>query len=503
MAVHNPSNPLLLPLDTRGSPRRFEKRSNFNIKSDFTLFPPSSPLDNFLCQTSDPISSRLFSQPTTGSYSMDTTTIPTTENNSTTEKYKPYLPSPLYVRDPETSSPTSDHLSYTCSSGNTKFNPPQQGQGQGGIHNSLPLGRMRDTDPSQRIPYSPESLASEYRYSTSGQETQLNRTTPKARGTSPSGGHNPPMYGINESAGPGSYFSASFSLEKEQSGSRNMSNNRGIPRSSSRYHPYPSTYGTPSPHADGTRAASYDERMIQGGISQRGEPLRSSFNGESEYSQNSPPHQSRVQDEHREAASQWPRTAWLTTATPDLTSSQQSSSGAPYPTSYTPYDSSANVYRAPSVYAPPYESGAALPIQLRHGGIETLNSNQLANAIHCPHCTQKFPTTEQFTKHQQKHQKMYRCRFDNCSRTEGFATPNDRERHEKSVHKIPGFYWRCLDPNCSSFRKEFARRDNLKDHLKRMHTMPPGVDEAEANAWRSQMADNGKYEKPDTQMSGQ
>lgn len=98
---------------------------------------------------------------------------------------------------------------------------------------------------------------------------------------------------------------------------------------------------------------------------------------------------------------------------------------------------------------------------------------------------------------------MYRCRFENCTRTEGFATPNDRERHEKSVHKIPGFYWRCLDPNCSSYRKEFARRDNLKDHLKRMHTMPPGVDEAEANAWRSQMADNGKYEKGDSSMPGQ
>lgn len=203
MAFNPPNNP-----HDRGL--LFENRSN--IKSDFTLFP--SPLDSFLCQTSDPISSRLFSQPEPESYSMDTMSTP---DNGSTEKYKPYhhLPSPLYsiVRDPEaTSSPISDSLGY-CG---TRFNTPS---GQGAIQNNVPssnLGRIRDIDSSQRVPYSPESLPSEYRYS-SGQDT-VNRA-PKVRSASPghklSDSHNSGVYGISDPTGPAQYFPAPFPLEKE------------------------------------------------------------------------------------------------------------------------------------------------------------------------------------------------------------------------------------------------------------------------------------------------
>jgi hypothetical protein len=99
------------------------------------------------------------------------------------------------------------------------------------------------------------------------------------------------------------------------------------------------------------------------------------------------------------------------------------------------------------------------------------------------------------SKHQQKHLKIHHCRFASCSRTEGFATPNDRERHEKSIHKIPGCYWKCLDSHCSSYGKEFSRRDNLKDHLRRMHPVPEGMSESEASALRSRMADMWRFDK--------
>ncbi|KAI5796565.1 hypothetical protein EDC01DRAFT_43835 [Geopyxis carbonaria] len=113
----------------------------------------------------------------------------------------------------------------------------------------------------------------------------------------------------------------------------------------------------------------------------------------------------------------------------------------------------------------------------------------------CTRCRYTAGSPEQLTKHQQKHLKLHHCRFASCSRTEGFATPNDRERHEKSIHKIPGQYWKCMDEHCSSFGKEFSRRDNLKDHLRRMHPVREGMSEIEAGALRSKMADNWRFDK--------
>ncbi|KAF8542954.1 hypothetical protein BDD12DRAFT_875474 [Trichophaea hybrida] len=110
-------------------------------------------------------------------------------------------------------------------------------------------------------------------------------------------------------------------------------------------------------------------------------------------------------------------------------------------------------------------------------------------------CRFTASSPEQLTRHQQKHLKIHYCRFTPCPRTEGFATPNDRERHEKSIHKIPGCYWKCLDNNCGSYGKEFSRRDNLKDHLKRMHPVPEGMSENEASALRSRLADTWRFDK--------
>ena len=145
--------------------------------------------------------------------------------------------------------------------------------------------------------------------------------------------------------------------------------------------------------------------------------------------------------------------------------------------------------------------------------------------LHCNQCTQRFASHEHFAyvllpsllilcsfiaasicksltqisslrfrKHQIKHQKLHRCRILGCSRVEGFTTPNDRDRHEKSVHKTPGMYFRCMDESCASYMKTFARRDNLKDHLKRMHKMPQEMDDAEANERRNELADSWRVD---------
>lgn len=52
-----------------------------------------------------------------------------------------------------------------------------------------------------------------------------------------------------------------------------------------------------------------------------------------------------------------------------------------------------------------------------------------------------------------------------------------------------------MDPQCGSYRKEFSRRDNLKDHLRRMHPVPEGMTEADAAAERSRLADLWRFDK--------
>ncbi|KAF8467808.1 hypothetical protein BDZ91DRAFT_127996 [Kalaharituber pfeilii] len=135
--------------------------------------------------------------------------------------------------------------------------------------------------------------------------------------------------------------------------------------------------------------------------------------------------------------------------------------------------------------------GSSLPVE-QTNYVESRSTG--VQLLQCTQCTQRFATHEHFIKHQTKHQKLHRCRVQGCSRIEGFTTPNDRDRHEKSVHKTPGMYFRCMDETCTSFMKTFARRDNLKDHLKRMHKMPPEMDEAEANERRNELADRWRVD---------
>ncbi|KAF8455713.1 hypothetical protein BGX38DRAFT_1166333 [Terfezia claveryi] len=133
-------------------------------------------------------------------------------------------------------------------------------------------------------------------------------------------------------------------------------------------------------------------------------------------------------------------------------------------------------------------------IQMDYAGVYNADRAQDVQRICCSQCPQRFATHEQFAKHQIKHQKLHRCRISGCSRVEGFTTPNDRDRHEKSVHKTPGMYFRCMDESCASYMKTFARRDNLKDHLKRMHKMPQDMDDMEANERRNELADSWRVD---------
>jgi hypothetical protein len=78
-------------------------------------------------------------------------------------------------------------------------------------------------------------------------------------------------------------------------------------------------------------------------------------------------------------------------------------------------------------------------------------------------------------KHDLRHTKPFMCKVTGCSRTEGFSTTNDLERHTKSKHPadMPDTAmtkrFRCLVPGCKSKDKCWPRLDNFRSHLKRVH----------------------------------
>lgn len=79
-----------------------------------------------------------------------------------------------------------------------------------------------------------------------------------------------------------------------------------------------------------------------------------------------------------------------------------------------------------------------------------------------------------FRKHSQRHGKPFVCREPDCTRTEGFSTKNDLDRHKKSVHHIvpPNTIdrsFKCAGNNCSKREKIWPRLDNFKSHCTRMH----------------------------------
>ena len=77
-------------------------------------------------------------------------------------------------------------------------------------------------------------------------------------------------------------------------------------------------------------------------------------------------------------------------------------------------------------------------------------------------------------RHDARHNKEHVCKVPDCSRTQGFATINDLERHQKSVHKIQPEHgyskeYKCFGDSCPKRDKEWPRFDNFKQHLKRIH----------------------------------
>ncbi|KAH8596292.1 hypothetical protein B0O99DRAFT_651526 [Bisporella sp. PMI_857] len=111
---------------------------------------------------------------------------------------------------------------------------------------------------------------------------------------------------------------------------------------------------------------------------------------------------------------------------------------------------------------------------------ETWNmfSNSVPNStssLVCPTCHKNVKTRSELKKHDLRHTKPFRCDHQGCTRTEGFSTTNDLDRHVKSKHPsaVQGSElskrFRCRYLGCKSKDKSWPRLDNFKSHLKRVH----------------------------------
>ncbi|KAI1778318.1 hypothetical protein F4818DRAFT_296663 [Hypoxylon cercidicola] len=98
----------------------------------------------------------------------------------------------------------------------------------------------------------------------------------------------------------------------------------------------------------------------------------------------------------------------------------------------------------------------------------------------CEVCNKQLKTKSESKKHKQRHDKPFKCDVPGCPRAEGFSTPNDLERHKRSVHpdeKAAGNRYRCPIGPCRNKDKIWPRADNFRAHMKRLHQKAPLSDD--------------------------
>ncbi|KAJ8133226.1 hypothetical protein O1611_g401 [Lasiodiplodia mahajangana] len=99
-------------------------------------------------------------------------------------------------------------------------------------------------------------------------------------------------------------------------------------------------------------------------------------------------------------------------------------------------------------------------------------TNQITlETLKCEECGKAVKTKSELKKHDQRHKKPYKCDVKQCTRNEGFSTPNDLARHKASKHPetTTGNRYVCTIGPCKTKRKIWPRSDNFKCHLKRVH----------------------------------
>ncbi|GAB7332400.1 hypothetical protein MBLNU13_g04213t2 [Cladosporium sp. NU13] len=91
-----------------------------------------------------------------------------------------------------------------------------------------------------------------------------------------------------------------------------------------------------------------------------------------------------------------------------------------------------------------------------------------------PDCAdQYFNRKCEWSKHMDKHDRPYRCPQAQCAKLQGFTYSGGLLRHEREVHgkhSGPKEQLRCTVPECKRHAgKGFTRKENLDQHLRRVH----------------------------------
>ena len=72
-----------------------------------------------------------------------------------------------------------------------------------------------------------------------------------------------------------------------------------------------------------------------------------------------------------------------------------------------------------------------------------------------------------------KHDRPYRCPHPDCAKLQGFTYSGGLLRHEREVHGKhggPKSQLMCTYPDCKRRDKGFTRKENLNEHIRRVHS---------------------------------
>ncbi|KAL5443859.1 hypothetical protein PMIN07_003022 [Paraphaeosphaeria minitans] len=86
---------------------------------------------------------------------------------------------------------------------------------------------------------------------------------------------------------------------------------------------------------------------------------------------------------------------------------------------------------------------------------------------------QTFDRKCEWSKHMDKHDRPYKCKFQGCEKLQGFTYSGGLLRHEREVHKMHGGTKKslfCPFADCKrSSGAGFTRKENLAEHIRRVH----------------------------------
>ncbi|KAK4242534.1 hypothetical protein C8A03DRAFT_29296 [Achaetomium macrosporum] len=91
----------------------------------------------------------------------------------------------------------------------------------------------------------------------------------------------------------------------------------------------------------------------------------------------------------------------------------------------------------------------------------------------CSDAKKVFDTERAWNNHMDKHERPYKCRETGCENLSGFTYSGGLTRHLWEVHGIHDgqkreFY--CPHESCKRSGEAFTRRENLNEHMRRVHT---------------------------------